>query len=124
MPMDPLPPEPEILDARLPFLEAQSALAGVPLVGTPDTHSCSWFGTDVLLERGSFALVQRDGPLADLVGDRLKLTWQRKVIYVYCVGTGQPEDVPNDLGITRRAFAALSLLTVDRIDPLVQVVSG
>lgn len=125
MPMEPLPAEPTVIDARLPFAEAQTALSGVILERRGAAHnSCSWFGTGVLLERGCFALVQRDGPLEEFVGDRLRLTYGRKCVLVYCVGTATVVDVPFEIGITRRAFQALELLSVDRIDVLVEVVSG
>lgn len=116
-----LPAEPEILAARQGFTDAQEALVGTPISREAGLPSCGWYGTAVSSERGSFALVNRGGPLEGLVGERLKLTWAERSVYVYVFGS---EDLDWDIHITRRAFAALELLAVDRIDLIVEVVAS
>jgi hypothetical protein len=115
-----LPAEPEILAARQGFADAQRDLAGVAVERMPGLPSCGWYGTAVSAERGSFALVNRGGPLEALIGDRLKLTYGDCSVYVYCFGS---EDLDWDIHITRRAFAALELLAVDRIALIVEIVT-
>lgn len=119
--MSPLPNEPEVLDARLPFPDAQVALDGVPSSRLTDFHTCGWYGTTLHDERGAFAMVNETGPLADLIGDRLRLRYERKSVNVYCFGS---TDLPHDIAITRRAFASLELLAVEEIEVLVEVLSG
>lgn len=126
MPADPLgddlflPAEPEILAARQGFPDAQIDLAGTAILRRPGLPTCGWYGTKVSVERGSFALVNRGGPLEDLIGDRLKLTYKGRCVFVYCFGS---EELLYDIHITRRTFAALELLAVERIDVIVEVVA-
>lgn len=116
-----LPSEPEILSARKGWQDAQAELAGQVIIRNPTLIGCGWYGTAISRERGAFALVNRTGALTDLVGDRLRLTHNDRSIYVYCFGT---DDLDYDIHITRRSFAALELLAVERIDVTVEVVSG
>lgn len=116
-----LPSEPEILDARQGFPDAQAALGSGVLDAVSGLYGCGWYGTSVSRERGSFALVNRDGPLESIIGDRVKLTSGDHSTFVYVIGSA---DLDWDIHITRRSFAALSLLAVDRIDVTVEVVSS
>jgi hypothetical protein len=116
-----LPAEPEILAARQGYTDAQEDLFGTPIERRPGLPSCGWYGTSVSAERGSFALVNRGGPLEDLIGDRLKLTYGDCSTFVYVFGS---DDLDYDIHITRRAFAALELLAVERIDLIVEVVAS
>jgi hypothetical protein len=115
----PLPNEPEVLDARQCFADAQRSLEGVTEARIGAFHTCGWYGTEVNDERGSFALVDEAGPLADLIGDRLRIRYDRREVYVYCFGS---TDLPVDVAITRRAFARLDLLAKDEINVIVEVV--
>lgn len=119
-----LPNEPEIMDARLAFPDAQVALAGTVEETKFATNTCGWYGTAFHPDRGCFAIVNLGGPLVDLVGDRLLLRYgvSRSVI-VYCIGA---QTVPEgqDIVITRRSFLALELLVVDRIDVIVETLAG
>lgn len=115
-----LPNEPEILDARQGFTDAQAALDGTTVERRAGLFTCGWYGTDVSRERGSFGLVNRGGPLEDLVGDRIRLTVGPDSVLVYVVASAV---LDHDIHITRRSFAAVSLLAVDRIDVLVEVVA-
>lgn len=115
-----LPGEPEILAARQGFSDAQLALAGAvaPVHGV--TYACSWYGTAVSNDRGSLALVSPAGALSGHVGDTLLLTFGTASVYVYVFGSYAFQE---DIRVTRRAYAALSLLAVDRIDVSVGVVA-
>lgn len=117
-----LPPEPEVLDARQGFPDAQQDLAGPPLETVAGFHSCGWYGTTLNDERGCFAVVGDEGPLAELIGDRLLLRYGLRSIYVYCFASAP--DLEQDIVITRRAFAALDLLARESIDVLIEVIAG
>lgn len=114
------PNEPEILDARLGFADAQAALADAPLERLTGLYGCGWYGTSVSRERGSFGLVNVGGSLEDLVGDRVRITARDKSVIVYIVGSYALE---HDIHITRRSYAAVTLLAVDRIDVTVEVLA-
>lgn len=111
---------PEVEDiqlGRLPWTEAQEAFMGA--VTQTQEATTGWHGTRLHPEVGSFALVDSDGPLASLVGDRLRITSGFTSIFVYVVGETELED---DLSLTRRAFLALSSLADDSLDVTVGVV--
>ena len=115
-----LPNEPEIIDARKSFLDAQGALGGVAAERMNDTYVCGWFGTGLVEDRGSFAVVDEAGPLAELIGDRLRVIHGQRTVVVYCFGS---TDLDTDLAIARRAFAAIELLAVEEITVEVEVLA-
>jgi hypothetical protein len=118
-----LPNEPEILLARRAFPDAQAALTGVVAAERNTRNTLGWYGTTFHEERGSFAIVREDGPLADLVGDRLRLRYGKATpVFVYCIGAREIAD-GYDIVVPRRVFAALELLAVDRIDVIVEVLA-
>jgi hypothetical protein len=111
--------EPEILIGRRAFATAQQLLAGVPLrrLGRIDV---GWYGTDTHPEQGAFAVVRDGAGLAELVGEVLKVTVGSRVVFVYVVGA---RGVPAQLAVSRRAFLALGLLSLDSVPAVVEVVS-
>lgn len=121
-----LPNEPEVIDGRLPFPDAQVALDGVGEGVDPTPYTCSWYGTEVSDERGSFGLVDDDGPLGHLIGDRVRVRYRRsgtgveRYVVVYVFGA---TELDTDIAITRRAFAAIELLALEEISVQVEVVS-
>ena len=116
------PNEPEVMDARLAFSDAQSALEGLDHERDYVTYTCGWYDRNVNEERGCFGLVHDAGPLAHLVGDRVKLITFEASVNVYVVNSISVEG-EHDIVINRRAFAAVSLLAVDRIAVQVDVMS-
>lgn len=116
-----LPPEREILSARLPYLEAQVALSGTVEESVADYFTCGWYGTTMHPDRGAYAIAQADGPLVDYVGDRLRLIYGLRSTIVYVFASA---DIPWQLGITRRSFAALDLLAKEQIDIRFEVLTG
>lgn len=118
-----LPNEPEIMDARLAYPDAQRALAGNIEEVSVTFNTLGWYDTKFHPERGCFAIVREDGPLVDLVGDRLHIRYGDKTVNVYCFTAREIED-GQDIVITRRSFAALELLAVDRIDVIVETLEG
>lgn len=115
-----LPNEPEIVNARLAFADAQGALGGVAEERLNDTYTCGWFGTSLIDDRGSLAVVNEDGPLADCIGDRLRIIHGQRSVVVYCFGS---TDLDTDLAIARRAFAAIELLAAEELDVELEVLA-
>lgn len=109
--------------ARLPFYEAQAEFAR----GAPDPlqryiAQCGWHGTVVDEEVDSFALVRADGPLADLVGERLKITRvdRPRTVYAYC---HDEADLPDEISLPQRLFLALGFLASDNLRVRVEVMA-
>lgn len=115
-----LPPEADILRARLPFDDAQYELeSGLP-TRVPELLECGWYGSNTISTRGSFALV-RSGTDAefDLVGEVLRVSYEIRSVLVLCVATAR---LPTALALSRRAFTALAvpqresiLVTVEKL---------
>lgn len=116
-----LDPEPEILDGRHNFNDAQVTFNHAADTVWPSLVSVSWYGTRVSDERGSFAHVRTGGPLADLVGDHLRITSASRSVNVYVLGA--TDALVTDLAITRRAFVALGLLSTVSLPCKVEVLT-
>lgn len=111
----------EELLASLPFKEAQKALGAVPSPGVRFSV-CSWHGLRIDSRRGCFAVVRSGSPLADLVGERLKITDRktRRFVYVYC--RAEAIDLPDDITLARRAFVALRPLWTETARVKIEIV--
>jgi hypothetical protein len=114
----------EMLYASLPWPEAQVQLAAPGVEGRPVSAECGWHGTSLDPWRGSFAIVARDGPLGDMVGERLAITRRdlpvARTVYVY-VHTDSDE-LTEDVSLTRRAFMALGDPALDSVSVMCDVV--
>lgn len=115
-----LPPEREVLIARKAFPDAQVELSGVSAPYSGGPYALGWFGTRIVDERGAFAVVSEGGPLEDLIGEIVLLRYGQRSVFVYCVGASDIADY--DIGVTRRAFAALAVLAKEEIAVLIEVV--
>lgn len=114
-----LPPEPAVLAGRQGFLDAQAAFADPSsMLGLCPV---SWYGTAVSDERGSFALVDPLGKVADRVGDILAVTCRGRTVYVYVIGSAP--DLGADLALTRRAYLAISVLAIEPITATIGLVA-
>lgn len=110
--------------ARLGWTDAQRLLLSAALSSPVYQASAGWHGTVVDPNRGSFAVVRAGGPLADLVGERLKLTTTGLnplscLVYVFQAVTSLEQDI----SLARRAFASLELLARDTVDVKVEVLA-
>lgn len=115
-----LPPEPEVLLARLAVPDGRAAMQIAVAQSRPGPYDCGWYGTSVSRERPLFCAVQEGGALEDLLGDTLAVWHRGRSVPVYCWGA--VPGLPNTIQLDRRAFmelelAALSPLNV-RIDVL------
>lgn len=112
--------------ARLGFYSAQAALAvdAAPDVSTRTRAVCGWHGTFLDTEPvgGSFAIVQQGGPLDDLVGDRVRVSVERRnrsvIAYVH---RAADLDSGDDISLTRRLYSALGRLSAETLDVTVEV---
>ena len=121
-----LPPEELVLDGRQALLDANRLFAGA---ATPrGYYQVSWYGSATSDERGSFAVVDPAMGLADCVGEILEVQFypfllsdfQTRSVRVYVIASLQ--DLGTDLGITRRAYAALQSLADEPITANVGIV--
>lgn len=121
------PSEPTILDARKAFPDAQVALNGGTIERLPGPNrtspwTCGWYGARISGERGSFALVQKNGALDPLlIGDRIRVNYKTRSVVVYVVSS---ETLEHDIHLSRRAFAALALLATESLDVSLEVLAG
>lgn len=116
--------------ARLPWGVTQRVLrASGPIASSRRAATCGWHGPTTDVEDGANAIVRSDGPLADLVGERLQVTYRlgtlRRTVAVYCSDEQAFPGVAasEDLSLSRRAFMALAPLASDDIAVEVQVLA-
>lgn len=114
------PDEPDDFLAALPFPEAQTALTSPPVAGSTRSATCGWHGTFTDPNRGAYAVVAPDGPLADLLGERIRVRSGARAV----VATVTAErDIPEDLSLARRAFLELALLSTEELRVSVEVLA-
>lgn len=112
----------DIQIGRYPFAEAQAIFGeDPPQEGTSSVATCSWHGTILNPERGSFCVVQRGGRFADLVGDRVRVsTFTGRAVNAYVIAEAELED---DISLTRRLFMELGLLSADDLNVRIEILS-
>lgn len=111
--------EPEILSGRRAFTEAQVLLAGEPLTQLPLELDIGWHDTSTHPEAGAFAVIGIESGLDELIGEIVLVTANARACFVYVMASA---DVPTPFSLARRAFCALSTLSVEELSALVQVV--
>lgn len=107
--------------AALPFGESQRIFAiGGPVAGSARLVTCGWHGTKTDPNIGAYGIARADGPLADYVGERVRVrdSESQRVVYVYIVDEA---DVIEDLSLTRRAFMELGLASTEELSAVVEV---
>lgn len=123
----PRPDEEDAYFARLAFPSAQRRLGDT----APDRLSrtsaiCGWHGTWLDAEHpgSSFAIVQFDGSLAEMVGERIKVTTKSgRSVYAY-VHRALDLDSGDELSLTRRLFQHLAPLATESLQVTVEVLGG
>lgn len=110
--------------ARLALAESQRLRAHAEPEGTAVFASAGWHDTAFDPNRGAYAIVRSDGPLADWVGEWVRVTaagvTRTRAVTVYVVDEGQPIE---DISLSRRAFLALAPLASTELDVTVQVMA-
>jgi hypothetical protein len=122
--------------ADLPAVHARDGLlANPPEAGSPaeavgqsfgEGHpNCGWHGTAVDSDRGFYAVVRSDGPLAWWYGKVVRITFysdpnvpRQVVVYVH----GLIDDLFEDVSLSRRAFLSLANLAREEIAVVGEVI--
>lgn len=118
------PPGTNVTDmdlARLSFYTGQLLLAGSVDARSLVSASLEWHGTSANgdPEVPSFVMVNTAGPLVDLVGERLRISFGGRSVYAYC-HKASPE-MDDDLSVTRQLFLRLATLDTTSLDVSVEV---
>lgn len=116
-------PVDDALLAGLPFPTAQRVLGGSVVRGSAVRTSAEWHadGPNGYPELGSYAIAREDGPLTELIGERLRVSYQARSVYAYCYRGA--EELDEDLSLTRSLFVRLGLLDRTALAVTVEVVS-
>lgn len=117
---------PDFYTSRLGFRTAQRELAKAGPLPARTSVSLGWHGTSRDPERGSFALVRADGPLAHLLGERVLISTRAagkpRSVIVYVHNESDLIEAM-DLSLSRRAFMEVGLLSKLLIDGVVEVLA-
>lgn len=121
----PEPNEDDAYYARRAFDSAQAVLGSTGAVlGSRTNGSCGWHGTwlDPEPQGGSFAIVQEDGPMAEMVGDRVRIsTSDGRSVAAYVHRAMDLDADGDDISVSRRLFAELGLLAQESLSVQVEV---
>lgn len=121
------PDETDLYLANLGYGSAQAALKGEGDRRTRRRVRAAWHGTslDSQPQGASLAVVQRDGTLADLVGERLVISVGNRSTIVY-VHRETDLDLDDDtqISLSRRAWQALSPLATDDLLVTTEVIGA
>lgn len=116
--------------ARLPWTLSQRFLGATgPLAATRTAATAGWYGSTTDPEQGANCVVRTDGPLAELVGERLRVTYRlgtlrRSVaVYVHDEQDFGPDAADEDLALSRRAFMAIAPLATEALPVEVEVLA-
>lgn len=128
----PMPP-PAVDDdalARLPWDVAQRILGATgPLRESRVVAIAGWHGTVLDEETGAFAIVRSDGPLADRVGERVRVsrrvgTLERAVVLTIHNELAFPDELVDEaISLTRRAFLELAPWATDSLEVIVETLA-
>jgi hypothetical protein len=78
-----------------------------------------WHHTTLDEHEGAFAVAREGGPLEEMVGDVLRVSYGDRSAYVYVVDAS--DDLDADLSLARRAFIQLANLSEDEVAASVEV---
>lgn len=106
--------------ARLPYIEAQAAFGGGAGVLSSRTSLVGWHGLRFDREVGSFAIVNPLGPLAALVGERVRVTVGKRSV---CAYVHTDADIVEDISLARRLFLTLAPLAETDLRGRIEVLS-
>lgn len=112
--------------ARMPFGQAEDLMLAEGTKPGAITTDATWHGTHFDPEIGAFAVVRDDGPLTDLIGQRVlvrvgtAIASKRVAVFVHTMGPVRNADI----SLTRRAFAEISGLAVGDSIPVTLEVLG
>lgn len=120
------PDETDLYFSRLPFAGAQKALgSGGPLSKSARPVVVGWHDSFTDPELGSNALVRDGSALAEMLGERVRITSHGtatpKVVYAY-IHALLPSNADEDLSVTRLLYSRLSTLADDNVAAIVELI--
>jgi hypothetical protein len=119
------PDETDLYFSRLPFQDAQKLLGVGGPVGARVALT-GWHDTFTDPETGSNALVRDTGPLASLLGERIKITTYgqqvNRSVYAFVHGV-VPADFGWDISLSRHLFGQIAPLATDTVNTKVEVLT-
>lgn len=121
-----LPPMDDLYHANLGFPSAQGKLGETQPTGEHHRMKAGWHGTflDAEPQGASLAIVDSGSPLLDhLVGERVRISHHNRSVVAYVHRATELDSGDVDLSLSRRAFAALTLLSVEELDVRVEVLT-
>lgn len=114
--------------SRLPWDLSQRALGATGVLRSSRTTGIAgWHGSILDTETGAVAIVRSDGPLAKLVGERIKVTREdsqvERTVYLFVHDEQAfPDELASeDLSLTRTAFVRLSPWCTDALEVTIEV---
>lgn len=110
--------------ATLGFQTAQAALGDTagPVGGSALSGACGWHGTLLDPHVGPYAVVRSDGPFADRVGERVRVSLPVKHRSVVCYVVSEA-DIEEDISLARRAFLSLAPPSEDELTVTVETLA-
>lgn len=121
-----LPFESDLFYANLGFLSAQEKLGETEAAEPRHRMTAGWHGTflDTEPQGASLAIVDTESPLADeLIGERVRISHSTRSVVVYVHRATELDSGDVEISLSRRAFAALTLLSVEELNVRVEVLS-
>jgi hypothetical protein len=106
--------------ARLGFPSAQEALGSHGGSLAAYTATCGWYGFPFDPDTGSFGIVRTDGPLHDLIGERVRITYGDLSAVVY---VKDRREVVEDIAVTRRVYMHLTTAATTELTVEVEVLA-
>lgn len=120
-----LPITDDLYYARLGFYSAQERIGQTGPTGDRRLAKIGWHGTflDPEPQGACFAIVDRNSDLADLVGERIKVVHRHRSVVAYVHRSTELDSDDITLSLSRRAFHALSVLSAEKLNGRVEVLS-
>jgi hypothetical protein len=116
--------------SRLPFELTQRIFSATGVTPDPPRSArCGWHDVATDDERGANAIVRSDGPLADLVGERILVKTREHgrdrevVVYVHEEQDWPDEITDEDLSITKRAWLELGEWSLESLLVTIEVIA-
>lgn len=115
--------------ARLPLDVAEAALGASGPTGAAHVGQAGWHYISVDAETSAFAIVRTDGPLADLVGERVRVSadvpggTRSVVVVIHDEQAFDDGALDEDISLTRRAFSRLAPLWTEALTVRVEVLA-
>lgn len=119
----------ELALSRQPWEVTQRIFAGAPLKATRAVVRAGWHGTILDTEDGAVCVVRDDGPLADLVGQRLRVRrrarsgYRTVYLYVHRAMPFPDAKLDEDVSLPRRPWLALERWAKDGVPVIVEAVA-